>query len=463
MTRTLYRRDSVFMRFVSAFVALSFTLSLTGSGYAAPSAPETDATEMEATAPVEATPEAPVEVAEEPAAVETAAEPAPDPAPVEEAEPPAEEEPAKSVEEAPTTAEPAAGDTGEAAPAASEAPDSSDSKVSAAPRLKSSESNTTKLSAAAAPITTASTDIGSGDVNLEGVRQGTGWVKGNLQTYKEGQYAPFRLWVDKQTTDKVLPALTVDAVHYIDGKGIYFDKTKDYYYYLTDQKPDIGDVTAPQGSWTPATLVSHDVPVGGAFGVDADSLQTVIDGGIGVPAGKYVVIYFRARLALTAFWNTQTPPRDGWGPYNGSPGNMQIDGLGRKTVPLPAVEGLSSQVVVNKFYDEDGDGEPVQNQEVLTSPSFVMTLDDTGESNSYDIPLIAKSTVNGVATFGPLPDGQYVVAEDDSNLTDGWVNTTGPQTITVAPGDTETRLGRQLPAPAEALDRQERHLGRRQR
>src|SRR5512137_878573 len=42
MTQTLYRRNSVFMRFVSVLVALTFTLSIAGSGFAAPRTPAND-------------------------------------------------------------------------------------------------------------------------------------------------------------------------------------------------------------------------------------------------------------------------------------------------------------------------------------------------------------------------------------------------------------------------------------
>ncbi len=283
-------------------------------------------------------------------------------------------------------------------------------------------------------------DIGSGDVSLEGVRKSMGWTTGNLQAYQEGEWVPFRLIIDNtkgQAVQVTVPELSVDAFHYKSGQGIYFDRTTDYLYYLTSTKPATGDPRVPQPGWSPLALSQHDVPVGGAYGVDASGLLTTIAGGqVVIPAGQYAVIYFRAHLALTIYWNQQDPPRDGWGPYTGSPGNMQIEGLGRKTVPLPAVEAPSGSVTVYKYYDTNRNGvRDTGENEFL--PGWDFRLTSTGGDDVYSWDIHGTTDMDGKVVFSPLPPGSFEVTE---TLKPGWETATVlPMALTLGSGENLTR------------------------
>lgn len=408
MTRSIHRR-SILTRVFCVYVVLVVLASFAGLGYAAPNSGESPS--MMSDESTASPPPAEEPVAEEPPAEEPVAE-----EPIDVADEPAEASP----------------------PSVADVAVSEDRLLESDP-FDAPQPQATDME----PVAVIPADIGSGDVNLEGVRKGTGWIKGNLQPYQEGEWVPFRLWVrNSDDVPVTVPALTVDAFHYKDGKGIYFDRTGDYYYYITDTEPAIGDPISPQGGWTPLSLDSHDVAQGGTYGVDATGLLTTIsDGQVEIPPGEYAVLYFRAHLALTVYWNLQDPPRDGWGPYTGSPGNMQVDGLGAKTVPLPAVEAPEGAIDVIKFYDDDHDGVMDPGEEPL--PDWTIHLQDTGGGvYSWDATLVTDA--QGHALFSPLPQGTFQIYED---LKTGWsTSTTQPVYVTIDGDETETvYIGNYLP------------------
>ncbi len=402
MTRSIHRR-ALWTRVFSVYVLFVVLVSFTGIGYAVPKGADTTQDQ-----PIENPVEQPAATEEVPATEEPPADSGEEP-PV---------DPVDDAVDQPLDAE--AVEQPQAEPVAEEVEPEPEASAKVAPLPPAPD------------VTTA--DIGGGDVNLEGVRKGTGWVKGNLKSYMEGEWVPFRLWVRNPSDAPVtIPELTVDAFHYKDGKGIYFDRTADYSYYITSSEPGGGDPTTPQGSWSGLSLSSHDVPVGGSYGVDAGGLMTTIGGGqVTIPAGEYAVLYFRAHLALTVYWNLQNPSRDGWGPYTGSPGNMQIDGLGEKTVPLPAVEMPAGVVDVVKFYDSDRDG--VMDEGEATLAGWDINLTDVGGFYSWDI--TKETGAEGHATFSPIPPGTFNVSE---TLKDGWeTSTQQPVSVTLVDGETET-------------------------
>lgn len=396
MTRSIHRR-SLATRLFSVYVLIVVLVSFTGIGYAVPKGADAakDAAIEEMADPPDADKEAKA-IEESPA--ETIVEP-----PVELVE--------VVVEDAPPA------EVSPPQPAETQEPDAA--KVAPLP---------------VAPVATVA-DIGGGDVNLQGVRKGTGWIKGNLHSYMEGDWVPFRLYVRNTSAAPVsIPQLAVDAFHYKAGKGIYFDRTADYLYYTTPTEPAIGDPTVPQGSWSSLSLSSKDVPIGGTYGVSATGLLTTISGGqVTIPAGEYAVLYFRAHLALTYYWNTQSPSRDGWGPYTGSPGNMKIHGdFGEKTVPLPAVEMPAGTVNVVKFYDKDRDG--VMDDGEMPLSGWDINLLSSGGVYQWDV---TKTTgADGKVVFGKLPGGSFGVSE---TLKDGWVTSTDqPVAVSLAPGQSTT-------------------------
>ncbi len=419
MTRSIHRR-SLTARMLTSMILLVVLVSFSGIGYAVPqsSDPSTTSGSEESSATVPTDPPA-----EEPPAEEPPAE-----------EPPAEE----PVDEAP----PADDEAGEPY------------VVEATPDDASSSTGQALLApmALAAPPADPIPQIGAGDVSLEGVRFGDGWVTGNLQTYMEGDYVPFRILIKNASDSPVtVPSVTIDAFHYKDGKGIYFDRTADFYYYTQSNppKPAGSDPTQPQVGWTALTLDSHDVPSTGTYGVDAPALLTTISGGqVVIPADSYGVLYFRAHLALTFYWNTQDPPRDGWGPYTGSPGNMQIaGGLPSKTVPLPTVEIPSTTIDIIKFYDTDHDGVKDEDENVFLD-GWNMHLATTG---TFAWEASKETSQGGVAQFTMLPSGMNFLVWEDTQP--GWLTMTQqPIAVTTGEGPTTVYIGNYLPEYTKTFD-----------
>ncbi|MDH4139116.1 MAG: hypothetical protein OEV43_00925 [Coriobacteriia bacterium] len=406
MTRSMHRR-SIAARLLTSCILLVVLVSFTGMGYAVPQASDADtgtSEESSATVPVDPPPEA--------------------------EEPPAEEPPADEA--------PAVDDEAEEA-------DVAEVTLEIEPSIAGES-----LLAPVAPTADAVSAIGSGDVNLEGVRKGNGWVKGNLQSYIEGEWVPYRVWIRNDSdAPVVVPSVTVDAFHYKDGKGIYFDQTGDYLYYTTPTKPDLGDSTLPQAGWIPLSLDSHDVPSSGTYGVDAPALLTVISGGqVTIPANEYAVLYFRGHLALTFYWNTQDPPRDGWGPYTGSPGNMQISGgLPAKTVPLPTVEVPATTINIIKFYDTDHDGVKDADENQFLD-GWNMHLATVG---TFPWEASKETTQGGVATFTMLPSGMDFLVWEDTKA--GWLtNTQQPIAVTTGAEPVNVYIGNYLPEYTKTFD-----------
>ncbi|HSK46774.1 MAG TPA: hypothetical protein VLA05_02080 [Coriobacteriia bacterium] len=413
MTRTLYRRDSVFMRFVSAFVALAFALSLTGSGFAAPSV----LSSSESTAP---------------AAVDEAP-PVSEPVPT--AAKSVEGEPDKSVEANPTTTEPGAEPSGEVATPKSLA------------RKSTLDTADAGLVAAAKPIEEAlaapGTDISI--VHFEGYNRYSGWTTGNLgKNYEEGDDVAYRLVLKNTGTEDASPLdIIVGLDHYTGGSvdSVMFESTDDWGYSITAAQPSDSDPEGIPSGHTPIVPATQDV---GVQGSSPEIVTTISSGTFVIPAGQYATVYFTGYLAMTLKWQP-LQGSDGAGGYPGSSGHGYLRmGAGSKTVPLPAVDVPAGSITVLKYNDLNRNN--VQDAGEAPLPGWEMHLQN-GISAS------ATTGADGTALFDWLPSGTYYISE---TLKDGWqTSTPQPLEVPLAVGENKVvKIGNyQLTPPVVDLEK----------
>lgn len=406
MTRTLYRRESAFMRFTSAFVALAFTLSLAGSGFAVP----------QDTTPAPA----------EPAPVVSEA-PAPDPG-VPAAPDPVEATPADpSVVAPPTTTDPGTTGTG------------------GAPKVAQPDSGTgwegAFTSRPAARSTALAPAAGSGDISIvdfQGYNLGQAkWTNGNLgKEYNEGDWVPYRLVLRNTGAGPVAVSPIEIGLDHFDSNpnaAVMFDKSRMWGVAFTGTAPTSGDGAGTPAGYSAITPASQDVPQGGAFGAGATIATSFNAGAFTIPAGQYAVVYFQGHLAMTAVWQLLQPGTDGAGGYPGSSGHgyLQMD-AGARTLPLPSVVIPGGSVKVVKFYDSDKDGVKDAGETQLLS-GWKIHL--SGGVNGYSFNLERTTDASGVALFDQLPPGTYTVTED---LQAGWDSQFVSQSVTIASGGSST-------------------------
>jgi len=427
MTRTLYHRDSVFMRFMSAFVALAFTLSIAGSGFAAPPAVDS------ATTP-ESTP-----VAEAPAPVPDPGEvpAAPDPAP-------SAPEPAPSVEAPPTTTEPGtAGDpTGTSEPASTE--NVSVSKTTSSPEQPASVGKSSgKKTLDPAAVTAAASVVSAlvtppyasfQTVDWEAYRISppaqVGWQKSNLGEYKEGDWVPVRIFVDNTSgaEDLRFPGFLV-AFDYLNANAnaIAVDGAQGFRYAPTSGGSLPSASPFPGGAQDISSLFSTSAS-GSSFNIRMDTPGTDLV----VPAGEYGVVYFQVHLAITQFWQTQDPAHFGAKEYPGSSAQGRFiewngEGTGDNTISIPVGQAATPEGAINgvKFNDLDHDGVKDAGEPGLSGWEFTITY-------SGEFPFTASTTsgAGGVFSFTELPAGNYSLNETPQSP---WVNSTPlPMSIVLA-------------------------------
>lgn len=395
MTRMARMRHGAFMRAVSAFVALSFALSFTGIGYAAPTGtPESTESVVETT---------PVDVGAE-ATDPGSGEPEPDPSP--------------SVEVAPTTTEPdpleVVGDPGE-----SGVGDPGIATDEVAPAA-------TKMVAAAAPVGGSG---GSVQLQLEGYRTSpsTNWVTGDLgKLYREGDWVPYRLIINNSGGDAAytMPAFALEYDHYNSNQNaIGVDRTRYWNVTYTAVAPVTGDPNVYSG--TAITPSSQDVPSpSGTFGSSPFLKTTFPSGTVVVPAGQYAVVYFQAHLSLSAYWLAQNPPRGGSGYYSGSSMQMRLaSDAGDKTVPIPVPPRPGGGIAGVKFHDVNRNG--VRDAGEVGLGGWVFHL--TGGPEGFPLDITVTSAADGTFAFPILPAATYTLTEE---LLPGWEHST-PQPLTV--------------------------------
>ena len=263
------------------------------------------------------------------------------------------------------------------------------------------------------------------------------WTTGNLgKDYREGDWVPYRFTIDnrKGTEQYVFGAFSFRYSHFDSNKNaIMVDMTREWRVGYQATAPGTNDSPGPVG--TPVTPSVQDQPnPPGDFGATPFLLTDFPVGAVIVPAGQYAVVYYQAHLALTAWWQQQSPPRDGASGYPGSSAAMRLNSpSGDKTVSIPVVPRPAGHVQGVKFNDYNGNGvwDQEDPREVgLEGWEFTLSNGPAG----FPLSLKAVSGSDGTFMFGPLPDGTYSLNE---KVEDGWEPTTPlPMAVVVAGGQT---------------------------
>ena len=405
MTTLTRSRRSDFTRLLSAYVALVLLVAVAGPGVAV-SAEEGRVDSLESSPVVQATgtegaPESPVDAGLPPAGEDPVA-----PGGEIEGEspvPPVADGRSSGATRPPTTTAPADKVTKDA-----DQPVEQHAPLSVLPPVEL---------VASAVVPGTSTNL---SFTFEGVRKSSGWITGNLQSYDEGEWVPYRVVIEnKDTVNSVtVPATTVQLDHFT-GTGIMYDRTRMWGTYTTAVEPALGDSRSP--ATTAASPSSQDAPVNPATLGTAELIKTSFAAGyLTIPPGEYGVLYFQAHLAVTAYWNMQTPVRNGAGFVSGSSGHGSLDmvGIGAKTVPVPSVPVPARTLSGVKFNDLDRDGVKDANEPTL--PGWTITLQ--GGESGFEIGTLTDVTdANGAFSFGPLPSATYSLNEVQQS---GWTNST---------------------------------------
>ncbi len=398
MTRTLYTRNSTFMRVVSAVVALSFTLSLAGFGYAS-------------------TPDAPVP--DEPVVVEGVTQPEPEAPAVPEA-PSQDPGTDPSVEAEPTTTEPLVTGTQDEGSGGS-------SKKDAAPEV-----------AAVAPAVVEPALVGDpADINIvefNGYRSDQSkWTSGNLGSdYQEGDWVPYRLVLVNTGDAPVDVTDIIVGIDHYDGNpnpAVMFDETRMWGYAISASAPLTGDGPGAPAGFTALNPDYQDQP-DGSWG-SAPTIATKIGAGAFlIPPGEYATVYFQGHLALTAYWQLIQPGTDGAGGFPGSSGHGYLEmAAGARTLPLPSVTVPGGDVTVYKFNDTNQNGVKDAGETEMLSG---WTIHLASEQYGIDIPKVTDA--DGKVVFESLPDGTYTVTEE---MEDGWDSLFTSEDVVVTSGGSE--------------------------
>ncbi len=276
-------------------------------------------------------------------------------------------------------------------------------------------------------------------LTLQGLNKESGWTTGNLgKSWVEGEWVPYRLVMRNSDTENSvsIPVTTVQFDHY-NGTAIMYDRTRAWGTYTTGVAPADGDTGYP--STAAASPASQDVPTNPATLGTAEYIKTSFsEGFLIIPPGEYGVLYFQAHLAVTAYWNMQSPSRDGAGYISGSSGHVTLDmtGVGDKTVPVPAVATPARTLSGVKFNDLDRDGVMDAGEPPL--PGWTITLQ--GGEPGFEIGTVTDVTdANGAFSFGPLPSAIYSLSEVQQT---GWTNSTPlPVIVDLETGDKTQNIG----------------------
>lgn len=417
MTRTLYRKSG-FMRVMSTIVALSFTLSLTGFGYAAPAKTSVPTSDQVVTSAKVGTPAATSVASGEPVTQATQ----------------------------PTDAAATTGGNQSTTPGITD-------QVAPAPV---SSGNVLSPAGAAAPSPTVVSlaPYASTATNWEAWRlsPSTGWVKANLGAYREGDWIPTRIYVDnsKGATDLRFPGFEVafDGLN-SNKNAVAVDSVRGFRYYAGASLP--GDQPYPAGSSDISSLFS--------FGFDANltyynvtMAQPPSGSDLVIPAGGYGVVYFQAHLAITQYWQSNNPKHNGAKSYPGSSAQGRFvswngTGTGEQTISIPVGPGAAPQgeIVGLKFKDLNGDGVMQSGEPPLGGWTFTLTFMDPNFGFSTTGVTSSDPADLGKFHFTGLPEGPYQVTE---TLKPNWTNTT-PIPVSLTLGHDETgrvvAIGNRIP------------------
>ncbi|MDA3936450.1 MAG: hypothetical protein PF636_06255, partial [Actinomycetota bacterium] len=254
--------------------------------------------------------------------------------------------------------------------------------------------------------------------NLMGWNSETGeWVNGNLgKKYNEGDWVTYRITIEnKRDVSKSLPAFGIEYDYYKSTPspaGIGVDKTKEWTFApsttplanpLTDPLPGVSITpTSDDDALMPGTIPS------GTSARHVVRFDESVSNTLVVPENGTVIIYFRAHLSITAWWQQQAG-LDGSASYPGSSAQMAMNGVGAQTVPIPVPPAPESMVNGLKFYDEAPLG-TYEGEGGIDDWDFTLR----GGSDGFFYTLNATSADGGEFNFGPLPPGAYSLTEEIS-------------------------------------------------
>lgn len=390
---------------------LAVVVSFSGISYAVPAATQGDGTASQ-------------EASSSPPPAEESVEPVEEaPEPETEAEEPEAEEPA--VEEAPAALEPEGDEVTAVA------------KSSAVAGLAGSALPPATLSVAPAGIATVWDYVPPSKVTMEGYSLSRGeWFNGNLLPgYVEGEWIPFRLRIDNSTNEtQAVPA----ADYWVDfkeamppGNAIAIDETAGWSYYVASVLPAATGIPAGAHSITP---VQKDQVRDSDKGL-VTVLPEVAD--FLIPPHSQGAVYFRGHLAITAYWQAQSPAYLGASGFNGSSSQARLyewyddspGSIGDKSVPFCVGRDVlpDSSLRVTKCEDLDGDGSDADADPTLTTPAFTFNLQYEDDDYPFTFTL-TETTVDGIATFSQLPPGEYELTEVANG---DWISTNLPKKITI--------------------------------
>lgn len=416
MTRTMYRRDSVFMRTISTVVAFTFVLSIAGTGLAVPAAPElttTDASSGEAVQGVEQIP-----AAEQVSAEEPAQQPAADP----------------SVEAQPTTTEPAP------RTAPRRFTDRAAARVSREAADGAAASTGMALAAVQAPYADF-TDVDWEAYRISPAAQ-VGWAKSNLGLYREGDWIPVRIIVDNKagsTGDVRLPGFQITFDHYDSNKNaVGVDRARNFMFYTGTSLPS--GPTPPGGSSALSGVTHANGGTQPYYNIDYSPAGDVV-----IPKGSYGIVYFEVHLALSPYWQQQFN-KFGAREYPGSSAQGRFitwngSGTGQKTISVPVGPGTIPVGRIDglKFNDLDENGARDTGEPGLGG--FVFDLQYLGD---FPFSTTATSAADGTFSFTQLPAGDYRITE---RAKAPWISSTpNPLNVTLARDEVKSvRFGNYLP------------------
>lgn len=402
MTLSLYRRESLLMRSISVLVALTFTLSLAGPGFASPSVSETG----EESSPVIEAPEKGADEGKE--------------------EQSKDQEPKPSVEADPTTAEPDSGEKRERDTESIETEAGDEGEPSKEPELAPAS---VSVMSTAPYATFQNADWQAWRVSPTAA---VGWQKSNLGNYREGDWIPVRVFVNNTsgTEDVRFPGFHT-AWDYLNTSknAIAIDGARDFRFYASAGGSLPGDQPYPAGAQDISSYFSEYVGPGTTY-YNVEMATPSSD--LIVPAGRYGIVYFQVHLALTPYWEAQSPARLGAKEYPGSSAQGRFiswngAGVGQNTLSVPVGTQVTPKGEIRgvKFHDLNRDGVKQENEPGLSGWEF--TLNYLGE---FPFTVTTTSGAGGVFTFTELPVGDYSLNETPQSP---WMNSTPlPMSISLA-------------------------------